>query len=155
MGKKPPRLRGHFIPNSHLDREWGLDYQQTRKLTVDFIDALVRIFDKVPQYKFLLDSQTVPLEDYMEVRPQNRENLQEAADYALQRDVPVEVSTVEGEAHPKIVQFAEENQVDLIVMSTRGQSGLSRWLMGSVAERVVRGATVPVLLVRANAVEVE
>jgi nucleotide-binding universal stress UspA family protein len=40
--------------------------------------------------------------------------------------------------------------VDLIVMSTRGQSGLSRWLMGSVADRVVRGATVPVLLVRAR-----
>jgi nucleotide-binding universal stress UspA family protein len=40
--------------------------------------------------------------------------------------------------------------VDLIVMSTRGQSGLSRWLMGSVADRVVRGATIPVLLVRAE-----
>jgi nucleotide-binding universal stress UspA family protein len=38
--------------------------------------------------------------------------------------------------------------VELIVMSTRGYSGLSRWLMGSVADRVVRGATVPVLLVR-------
>jgi nucleotide-binding universal stress UspA family protein len=48
-----------------------------------------------------------------------------------------------------ITQFAEANEVDLIVMSTRGLSGLSRWLMGSVADRVVRGATVPVLLVRA------
>jgi nucleotide-binding universal stress UspA family protein len=40
--------------------------------------------------------------------------------------------------------------VDLIVMSTRGQSGLSRWLMGSVSDRVVRGANVPVLMVRAK-----
>jgi nucleotide-binding universal stress UspA family protein len=44
----------------------------------------------------------------------------------------------------------ETNQVDLIVMCARGQSGLSRWLIGSVADRVVRGADVPVLLVRAR-----
>jgi len=68
-------LQGHFIPNSHLDREWGLDYQQTRKMTVDFLDALLDIFDKVPEYTFLLDSQTIPLEDYLEIRPENEERL--------------------------------------------------------------------------------
>ena len=41
-------------------------------------------------------------------------------------------------------------RVDLIVMSTRGQSGFSRWLMGSVAERVVRGVRIPVLLIHAK-----
>jgi len=46
------------------------------------------------------------------------------------------------------VRFAETEQVDLIVISTREHSGLSRWLMGSVADRVLRGANVPVLLVR-------
>lgn len=45
--------------------------------------------------------------------------------------------------------------VDLIVMSTRGRSGLSRWLMGSIADRVVRGATVPVLLVCVTVAEAE
>jgi nucleotide-binding universal stress UspA family protein len=39
---------------------------------------------------------------------------------------------------------------DLIVISTHGRSGLSRLLLGSVAEDVVRGASVPVLLVRAE-----
>jgi hypothetical protein len=39
--------------------------------------------------------------------------------------------------------------IDLIVLCTRGQSGFSRWLIGSTADRVVRGASVPVLLVRA------
>jgi nucleotide-binding universal stress UspA family protein len=57
---------------------------------------------------------------------------------------------MDGRPHTGIAEFAENHQVDLIVMSTRGQSGLSRWLMGSVADRVVRGATVPVLLVRAQ-----
>jgi nucleotide-binding universal stress UspA family protein len=63
--------------------------------------------------------------------------------------IRVRAATVEESPHMAITEFAEENDVDLIVMSTRGQSGLSRWLMGSVADRVVRGAMVPVLLVQA------
>ena len=67
-----------------------------------------------------------------------------------QQGVSVQKVTIDGRPHTGIAEYAETNLVDLIVMSTRGQSGLSRWLMGSVADRVVRGATVPVLLVRAR-----
>jgi mannosylglycerate hydrolase len=69
------KLRAHFIPNSHLDREWTLNYQQTRKLTVEFLDTLLDIMEKNEEYTFCLDSQTVPLEDYLEIRPQNREQI--------------------------------------------------------------------------------
>ena len=48
-----------------------------------------------------------------------------------------------------ITQYAETNQVDLTVRCSRGRSGPSRWLMGSVADRIVRGAKAPVLLVGA------
>ena len=71
-------LRAHVIPNSHLDREWTLDYQQTRRLTVEFLDALLDILDRVPEYTFLLDSQTLPLEDYLEIRPENEERIRRA-----------------------------------------------------------------------------
>ncbi len=74
-----PLLRGHFIPNSHLDREWTLEYQQTRRLTVEFLDRLLDIFDQVPEYTFLLDSQTLPLEDYLEIRPENEARIRRAA----------------------------------------------------------------------------
>ena len=47
-----------------------------------------------------------------------------------------------------ILDYVEHNGVDLIAMSTHGRTGLGRWLMGSVADKVVHGATVPVLLVR-------
>ena len=67
-----------------------------------------------------------------------------------QQGIMVQAVTVDGRPHSGIAEYAEANEVDLIVMSTRGQSGLSRWLMGSVADRVVRGAMVPVLLVRAR-----
>jgi nucleotide-binding universal stress UspA family protein len=78
-----------------------------------------------------------------------REYLERLAADVQERDIRVKLATTVGRPHLQIIQYAETNQVDLIVMSTRGQSGLSRWLMGSVADRVVRGADVPVLLVRA------
>lgn len=47
-----------------------------------------------------------------------------------------------------ILDTAEEEDIDTIVMSTHGLTGVRRWMLGSVASRVVRHATVPVLLVR-------
>ena len=47
-----------------------------------------------------------------------------------------------------ILADAEANGIDLIVLETRGSSGLAKLLLGSVADKVVRGATVPVLLQR-------
>ncbi|MFQ5855895.1 MAG: universal stress protein [Anaerolineae bacterium] len=62
--------------------------------------------------------------------------------------IAAEIAVRRGVAHAEIVDYADQNEVDLIVMTTRGRSGFTRWLMGSVADRVVRGASVPVLLVR-------
>jgi nucleotide-binding universal stress UspA family protein len=79
-----------------------------------------------------------------------QEYLERIAVQAEYLGIPTRVVTIEGRPHVEIARFAEENQVDLIVICTRGHSGLSRWLMGSVADRVVHGAGVPVLLVRAR-----
>ena len=83
-----------------------------------------------------------------------REYLDRIASGAQELGIPVQMVTIGGRPHYQIIQYAETNQVDLIVMCTRGQSGLSRWLMGSVSDRVVRGAGVPVLLVRAQKKEI-
>ena len=55
-----------------------------------------------------------------------------------------------GPAAATIVEAAHAKKVDLIVMSTHGRSGLGRLILGSVAEAVLRGTTVPVLIVRAH-----
>ena len=62
----------------------------------------------------------------------------------------VDVKEVLLEGHPskEIIDFAENNDIDLIVMGTLGKTGLDRFLMGSVAETVVRNSKVPVLVVR-------
>jgi len=50
-----------------------------------------------------------------------------------------------------ILEFAAKRSIDLIVMATHGHSGMKRWLLGSVAEKVLRAADRPVLLIRAFA----
>ncbi len=77
--------------------------------------------------------------------------LEDIATGLQERGIPTRTVTVEGKPYVEIIRFAEVEAIDLIVMSTRGHSGLSRWLLGSVADRVVRGATVPLLLVQAQA----
>ena len=79
-----------------------------------------------------------------------REDLERVAAGVQEHGITVQIITVEGRPHFQIIQYAETNQVDLIVMCSRGQSGLSRWMIGSVSDRVMRGANVPVLLVRAE-----
>jgi nucleotide-binding universal stress UspA family protein len=59
-----------------------------------------------------------------------------------------EVVTVGGPVADAIIAFAHKVQADLIAMSTHGRTGPSRWFLGSVADRVVRGAGVPVLMIR-------
>ncbi len=70
------------------------------------------------------------------------------ADKAEDEGLTVERLTVEGHPAEEIIKFAEKNSIDLIVMGTLGKSGLDRFLLGSVAEKVVRTSKIPVLVVR-------
>ena len=54
-----------------------------------------------------------------------------------------------GHVVDELVNYVEKNEVDLIVIATHGRSGVSRWFLGSVADRTLRAAPVPVLMVRA------
>ncbi|WP_278000023.1 universal stress protein [Halocatena marina] len=62
--------------------------------------------------------------------------------------VPYETDVVQGNPAPTIVEYAERYDQDLVVMPTHGRDGISRYLIGSVSEKVVRLSSVPVLTVR-------
>lgn len=65
-------------------------------------------------------------------------------------DVPVETAVLEGAPSQAIVDDADSTECDLIVMGTHGRGGIDRLLLGSVTERVVRRAPVPVLTVQVD-----
>jgi len=64
-------------------------------------------------------------------------------------DVPVSVGGAGGDAADEILRYASRHPIDLIVVGTHGRTGMSRLILGSVAERVIRGAHCPVLVVPA------
>lgn len=70
------------------------------------------------------------------------------ADAAAEAGVDVVTSVEHGLADEAIVDYVEERDIDLVVMSTHGRRGIDRRLLGSVTERVVRTCPVPVLAVR-------
>lgn len=68
-------------------------------------------------------------------------------DAALTANLKVVRTVAVGKPVPAIIEYAKEHAIDLIVMGTHGYTGLSHLLLGSVAEKVVRLATCPVLTV--------
>jgi len=69
-------------------------------------------------------------------------------DRAYERDVPAERAVREGSPATEITGYASEENCDIVVMGTHGRSGVGRLLLGSVTEKVVRSAEIPVLTIR-------
>ncbi len=69
-------------------------------------------------------------------------------DLAKKEGLDVEKWIIEGQPAKEILKLAEEQSVDLIVMGTLGRSGIEKFLLGSVADKVIRGSGIPVLTVR-------
>jgi nucleotide-binding universal stress UspA family protein len=63
--------------------------------------------------------------------------------------VSVQYKGLFGRVAEELANFAEKNQIDLIIIATHGRSGVSRWVWGSVADRILRSSCIPVLMVRA------
>ncbi len=81
-------------------------------------------------------------------RAEARQSLERLQQAAKDRSIDVRSEVRIGVDFHEIIVYAESHQMDLIVMATHGRTGLAHALVGSVAEKVVRGAPCPVLTVR-------
>jgi universal stress protein A len=86
-----------------------------------------------------------PLRDLAEM---SREHLEEYGGREIGERVPWTPEVAIGPAYLAIAEVARRHKADLIVLATHGRTGVLHLLLGSVAERVVRTATCPVLTVR-------
>lgn len=82
-----------------------------------------------------------------------REVTDEVVADAEARGVSGVAAVEQGKAHKEIVEYANENDIDCIVMGTHGRDGVQDVILGNVTERVVRTANVPVLTVRRGKLE--
>jgi len=97
-------------------------------------------------YTTLPESKWTRLESELESAGQRAVDV--VAERATAAGVDAETAVERGVPHEVILRYATEHDVDAIVMATHGRSGVQRFLLGSVTERVVRQSPVPVLVVR-------
>ena len=95
--------------------------------------------DKLPvDLKKLKEHQRKQVEAYLSVK----------AEELKAQGIPVQWVAIAEDARESICKYAAHQEIDLIIMNSRGRSGWMRWLTGSIAEEVLRHAPCPVLILR-------
>jgi nucleotide-binding universal stress UspA family protein len=119
----------------------GIEIAQTYGAEIDLLHVVEEPFYP-PAYG--PDVATFPTQDVMErVETQLADTAREEIGYEH-----VMVSARTGSPSSEILDYVDENEVDLVVMATHGRTGLDRVLLGSVAERVLRQSPTPVFIVK-------
>lgn len=62
----------------------------------------------------------------------------------------VRIKVAEGDPAEAILRYAGENATDLIIIATHGRSGIRRWVLGNIADKILHGISSPIFLVRPN-----
>ncbi len=78
---------------------------------------------------------------------ETEEYLARIAEYLDSQGVSAKTVAIASSAANGILNYARENGVDIIVMSSHGRTGIARWAFGSVAEKVLRQSDIPVLVI--------
>ncbi len=93
----------------------------------------------------------LPEDDKLKYENKSRDHAQKYIDKVADRlkkaGINARGEVVWGSPADEILRYIEENDIDLVIMSTHGRSGIQRWALGSVADKVIRGSTAPVLII--------
>ncbi|QZP39795.1 universal stress protein [Halobaculum magnesiiphilum] len=122
---------------------------------IEHANALARAFDATVHVLSVVDTRNrfespsagIAAEAWVDAERERAEEAVSRTTSAIPDDIVVERSIREGTPVSEITAYAAEAGVDAIVMATHGRSGLDRYLVGSVTEKVVRSSHVPVLTV--------
>jgi len=100
-------------------------------------------------YSAAMERSYAVIEQEMEtLRSEIADELRPEAERLREHGYMVKIEVQFGEPAQRIIQYVNDEQVGLVAMATHGRSGVSRLVLGSVAERVLRGSSAPVLLLR-------
>ncbi|MCX6003267.1 MAG: universal stress protein [Chloroflexi bacterium] len=76
------------------------------------------------------------------------EYLQKQVQRLETKGIIAQAEVVFGDIADSLINFAEKNRVDLIIIATHGRSGIKRWVLGSIADRILRTSKIPILMVQ-------
>ena len=121
--------------------------QLARKLGLEIV--LVRVVNVVSGFAPYMDG--YPYENYSDmesdIKSEAVKYLEGIAERLNAKGLKVEWKVLAGATAPSIIGLAKETSQDIIALTTRGRSGITRWIMGSVAEALVRASGDPVLVI--------
>jgi nucleotide-binding universal stress UspA family protein len=107
----------------------------TESLSAESVSALAMAGDDLLR-KAEMDNQT-----------EARKYMAQIKNKLVNDGLAVETIVVDGRAAEEILDYAQNNNVDLIVMTSHGKTGISRWFFGSVAQKVLQHSVTPVLII--------
>ncbi len=127
------------------------DLAERARAELLLLQAVEASIDAYPSIAPLGRPDLMPSEVLKALRTRAGEQLEQQAALLRNRNLPVATHVVNGHAAEAIIDEAARQSVDLVVLATHGYSGLKRWALGSVTDKVLHAATTPLLLVRATA----
>ncbi len=118
--------------------------------TIDLLQAVL------PLQMFYDDLQPVPIpqvqveQELSKEQELAEEHLKQVAETLGRDGISAETHVTMGKAEDVIIEESEQQQSDIIVMATHGYGGIERWLLGSVADKVLHATTTPLIMVQAR-----
>jgi len=127
------------------------DGSEGSEVALDHATRLARQYDSEIHLIYVADVRTQNTGDVMANFMGELEKIGEEAVMSMREELDeiddVITKVIKGIPHREIIDYSDEEEIDLIVMGTHGRTGLDRILLGSVTEKVVRTSEVPVMTV--------
>ena len=111
--------------------------------------TLIKVLIPLSEILKVSDNNAEFIEEQLEIREKrNIEYLTSLQERYKDTSVKINIAIETGEPAEKIIEYANNNSVDIIVMTTHGRTGIQKWVYGSVSGKILNGARHSVLLVR-------
>jgi len=142
-----------------------LDGSELAECVFPYVEDIARKRDSRVEAVFVVEHYEMPFHGGVVFNEENlraieRSAIKSAEQYMstvkqrlLSKGIEVNTVVLEGKIADSLVDYASNNGFDLIVMATHGRSGLARWVVGSVADKILHCSTVPMLLIRSESQE--
>ena len=112
-----------------------------------------RVYDNIFDDEFIRQARKIWKDVEQQEKISVTEYLNRISEQFRKKGATVHSEVLIGDVAKSLTDYAESNDIDLIIMASHGHSGIKRWIMGSVADKLFRSASVPVFMVRAARVK--
>lgn len=144
-----------------------LDGSEPAEVVLPHVEAFIKGFnisDVILVRVLEPDTASAQISEVQDIKKQERakekqkkdsakEYLNQISERLKQEETLVHSEVLAGRVAESLVDYTDSSDIDLIIMASRGRSGITRWLMGSVADKLFRSASGPIFMVKATGVE--